>query len=375
MKMTKYPARLLTLIALPLLIIGCSDQSAETTQPAEPQIRPVKVHQLGKPQTQPTRTLAGTIEAVDRADLSFRVSGKIAEIKVEVGAQVSEGDTLAVLDQTQLELALDSAKAQRLRAQAVMTDARQNYDAQKALVKRGVISRISFEGTAANLKSASAELESARAQENRAARDLEYAVLKAPFSGKVSSRSVDPFTNISAGQSVFQMVKEGQREVIVRLPLALLRYVNQQEPVQVTPLVTDALAADVRQSFSGIIHHIGANSEAGNAVTLKILLDDQARSLRSGLPAEVRFNLNYQDSGHLTVPFTAIVPSEQADSGYLFRYDSNTETVSKVEVRLINTRDQGVEIAGDISAGDLVVAAGAEFLHEGQKVSLFQPIH
>lgn len=374
MTLSKPASRWLTLLSLPLFIIGCSDQSAETAATTEPQIRPVKVYQLGKPQTQPTRTLAGTIEAVDRADLSFRVSGKIAEIRVEAGAQVNEGEVLAVLDKTQLQLAVDAAKAQRLRAQAVMTDARQNYDAQRELVKRGVISRISFEGTAANLKSTAAELESAKAQESRAVRDLEYAVLTAPFSGKIASRNVDTFSNITPGQSIFEMVKEGQREVVVRLPLAILRYIDQQQAVQVTPLVTDALAKQERQHFSGIIHQVGANSEAGNAVTLKVLLDDDARSLRSGLPAEVRFTLNYQDSDHLTVPFTAVVPSDQADSGYLFRYDSTSQTVSKVAVRLINTRDRGIEISGAVQAGDLVVAAGAEFLHEGQRVSLFQPV-
>lgn len=375
MKRFKRQIHWLAVLSLPLFITGCQDQPVETSSLSEAQIRPVKVYQLGTPQNTPTRTLAGTIEAVDRADLSFRVSGTIARINVESGAQVSKGDALAILDKTQLQLALDSARAQRLRAQAIATEAQQNYQAQKALVQRGVISKISFEGIAANLKSSIAELESAQAQENRALRDLEYAVLKAPFSGKISSRAVDTFTNINAGQRVFEMVKEGQREVIVRLPLALLRYVDQRQTVQVTPLINDALAGDTKQQYAGRIHHIGANSEAGNAVILKILLDEKARALRSGLPAEVRFNLNYADTGHLTVPFTAIVPSEQADSGYLFRYNSDSETVTRVEIRMINTRDKLIEIAGPVKAGDLVVAAGAEFLHDGQKVGLFQPIH
>ena len=365
----------LSLISLTLLLSGCGSDEQGQMAPPEPQIRPVKVYQLGAPQSSAHRTLAGTIQAVDRADLSFRVSGKVATVEVEVGTQVSEGDLLATLDTIQLQLAVDTAKAQRLRTQAVLRDAQQNYNAQKELVGRGVISRISFENTAANLKSAAAEVDSARAQENKARRDLEYAALTAPFSGKISSREVDAFTNITTGQTVFQMVKEGQREVVVRLPLSLLRYISREDKVVVTPLVRDELSDGKSQTYNGIIHQVGANSEAGNAVTVNILLDDQARNLRSGLPAEVRFSLSYQDSDHLTVPLTAIVPSDQADSGFLFRYDSSSEQVSRVPVQIINTRDRGVEISGAVNAGDLVVSAGAQFLHDGQQVSLFKPVN
>ena len=364
-----------SLISLTLLLSGCGSDDQANSAPPEPQVRPVKVYQLGAPQSSAQRTLAGTIQAVDRADLSFRVSGKVASVGVEVGTQVSEGDVLATLDTTQLQLAVDTARAQRLRTQAVLRDAQQNYNAQKELVGRGVISRISFENTAANLKSAAAEVDSAQAQENKARRDLEYAALTAPFSGKISSRNVDAFTNITTGQTVFQMVKEGQREVVVRLPLSLLRYISQQDKVVVTPLIRDELSDAESQTYNGIIHQIGANSEAGNAVAVKILLDDRARNLRSGLPAEVRFSLSYQDSDHLTVPLTAIVPSDQADSGYLFRYDSHTEKVSRIPVQIVNTRDQGIEISGEVNAGDLVVSAGAQFLHDGQQVTLFLPVN
>lgn len=123
MKRFKRQIHWLAVLSLPLFITGCQDQPVETSSLSEAQIRPVKVYQLGTPQNTPTRTLAGTIEAVDRADLSFRVSGTIARINVESGAQVSKGDALAILDKTQLQLALDSARAQRLRAQAIATEA------------------------------------------------------------------------------------------------------------------------------------------------------------------------------------------------------------------------------------------------------------
>lgn len=374
---TSVRLRWFTALLLPLLLSSCTDdrEAPNATATDKVQIRPVKLYQLGAPKQQASRTLAGTIQAVDQADLSFRVPGKVAQVMVEVGTQVQSGDTLATLDTTQLQLAVDSANAQKLRAQAVLGDAQSNYNAQKSLVKRGVISRISFENTAANLKSAAADADAAQAQLNKALRDLEYAILKAPFSGRISSRDVDPFTNISTGQAVFQMVKQGQRKAIVRVPLSLLRYINQEDSVEVLPLVKDELVDNETSRYQGIIHQIGATSEAGTAVPVKILLADDAQSLRSGLPAEVRFNLSYQDTDHLTVPFTAIVPSDQADSGFLFRYDPDKQTISKVAIQIINTRDNGIEIKGSVAKGDLVVAAGSQFLHDGQQVSPFQPIH
>ena len=353
------------------LLSGCTEEAPEETTSVT-SIRPVKLYTVGAPKQAPTRILAGTIQASGQADLSFRVSGKVASVKVDAGDQVSAGQVIATLDTTQLQLAVDSAKAQQQRANAVLAEAQRKYTANKELVQRGVISRISFENIVATLKSATADADAARASHERALKELDYAILEAPFSGLISSRNVEPFTNITAGQSLFQIAKQGQREVIVRMPLSTLRYIDQDSPVTVTPLVNDELNPEAVASYRGIIHQVGSRSEAGNAVTMKVLLQDDAAELRDGLAAEVRFALSYQDSGHLTVPFNAIVPGDQADSGFVFKYQPEIQQVTKVEVQLIAPRDQGVEISGDLLAGDQVVAAGAQFLHEGQQVSLFK---
>ena len=369
------PVLLASLFVSVSLLQGCAEEANQTaSQATQTVIRPVKLYSVGAPKEAPNRTLAGTIQASDQADLSFRVGGKVAEVNVDAGDEVSAGDIIATLDKTQLQLAADSAKAQLQRANAVLAEAQRKYTANKELVKRGVISRISFENIVATLKSATADADAARASHERALKDLDYAVLQAPFSGLIASRNVEPFTNVTAGQSLFQIAKQGQREVVVRMPLSTLRYINQDSPVRVTPLIADQLSLGDAPAYEGVIHQIGSRSEAGNAVTMKVLLQGNVAELRDGMAAEVRFNLSYQDSGHLTVPFSAIVAGDQADTGYVFKYQQDEQNVTKVEVQLIAPRDQGVEVSGELLAGDQVVAAGAQFLHEGQQVTPFKAV-
>ena len=374
-RLFRTPAILAGLILSASLLQGCSEEDIQATdQATQTVIRPVKLYSVGAPKEAPSRTLAGTIQASDQADLSFRVSGKVNEVKVDAGDSVKTGDVIATLDTTQLQLAADSAKAQQQRANAVLAEAQRKYTANKELVKRGVISRISFENIVATLKSTTADADAAKAGYERALKDLDYAVLHAPFSGLIASRNVEPFTNVTAGQSLFQIAKQGQREVVVRMPLSTLRYINQDTPVRVTPLIADELNLGETASYAGIIHQIGSRSEAGSAVTMKVLLQGNVTELRDGMAAEVRFNLSYQDSGHLTVPFNAIVAGDQADTGFVFKYNTTSQEVSKVEIQLIAPRDQGVEITGELLAGDQVVAAGAQFLHEGQQVRPFKAV-
>ena len=79
-------------------------------------------------------TLTGEVQARFRADLSFRVSGRVVERFVDVGAHVNAGDVLARLDPTEQQADLDAATAAVAAAESQLRVAQANFDRQKALL-------------------------------------------------------------------------------------------------------------------------------------------------------------------------------------------------------------------------------------------------
>lgn len=71
-----------------------------------------------------TVSASGSLEPARQVDLSFEVSGKVAEVLVDIGDQVKVGQVLARLDTTALELNLRQAEAQLKSAQAQLAKAR-----------------------------------------------------------------------------------------------------------------------------------------------------------------------------------------------------------------------------------------------------------
>ena len=88
-------------LAVPLLLSGCGD-GKQTIGAAAPPARPVLVERVHYAPLQSARTFDATIKPRTEADLSFRIGGKVLKRSVDVGANVHAGQTLAVLDETDL---------------------------------------------------------------------------------------------------------------------------------------------------------------------------------------------------------------------------------------------------------------------------------
>ena len=97
-----------TALLVPLLLTACG---GEPEPPAEPVSRPVKTLLLQAPEGAAIRNFPGRIVAANRADLSFRVPGKVTEILVNEGDKVQQGQVLARLDPKDYQVALSDRQA------------------------------------------------------------------------------------------------------------------------------------------------------------------------------------------------------------------------------------------------------------------------
>ncbi len=159
-----------------------------------------------------TVTTTGTIEPVDAVQVGAEISGRIDEVRVDYNDQVTKGQVLAVINTDQLEArvhqseaALESAKASVRQAEATAEETKVDYQRQADMAARKLVSQKDLDAARAAAKRAEAALAVARSQvtvatANLAAdrTNLDKAVIRAPISGIVISRNVEPGQTVAA---------------------------------------------------------------------------------------------------------------------------------------------------------------------------------
>ncbi|MBI3431582.1 MAG: efflux RND transporter periplasmic adaptor subunit [Hydrogenophilales bacterium] len=141
---------------------------------------------------------ASPLWAVDKLELTTRVSGVVETVLVKPGQHVKKGTVLLRLDRTVLQARLDEAMADQLRAQADEADARREQGRAQELYDRTVSSTSELEAAQLRYARAKAALSAAQARRVIAQKNLTDAELKAPFGGVVGAVPGGPGTVVAA---------------------------------------------------------------------------------------------------------------------------------------------------------------------------------
>ena len=213
--------RLLTGAMLALAVFaltGCNEKVAEKAAPG----RPVLVATVHYEASSPERSFVGTIKPRVETDMGFRVPGKVAKRLVEVGQTVDIGQPLATLDEVDLKLQAEQAEAEFRAATGVLGQASASEQRAKDLRAKGWT-------TDAQMDSARAAADEARARLNRAERSVEltknslsYATLVADTRGVVTATLVEPGQVVASGQTAVRVARFAEKETVVAIPETLL---------------------------------------------------------------------------------------------------------------------------------------------------------
>lgn len=143
----------------------------------------------------------GRFEADQDVQIVARVSGPIARVNFEDGRSVAAGQLLFIIDQRPFQAALAEAEASVASARATLANASTQAARGAELLTYDAISREENEGLQAALRTARAALAGAEARRRSAALDLGFTEVRAPISGRISSRRVDVGDFVTAGQT------------------------------------------------------------------------------------------------------------------------------------------------------------------------------
>lgn len=167
----------------------------------------------------PQHTVSADVVAQNQARISAQASGVIKAWKVDVGAIVNKGATLAEIDDTDWTLARDLARAQLSAAQSQRALAEQQWKRAQGLSAQGFYSPEALQQSETQRQVAQAQVEAAQLQLDQAQRALDKTQVTAPFSGEITARFAQQGETVAVGTPLFQIVQLDGRELTASMSL------------------------------------------------------------------------------------------------------------------------------------------------------------
>jgi RND family efflux transporter MFP subunit len=339
-----------------LALAGCK-QEAVAPEPVRPVLSTVL-----QPAVSGSTAAIGTVQPRYETDLGFRVLGRLIARPVNVGDLVTKGQTIAAIDPTALEFAVQSAKADLSKAQAVLENATGTEERKRTLIKTDATTKQSLDDAEQIRAGAQASAARARANLAKAVEQLGYAQVKAEFDGVVTAVSAEVGQVVSPGQSVVTVARPDVREAVVDIgadfPLPLTVGLPFTISLQLLP--------DVQ--VHGQIREIAPQADQATRMQrVRIALNHPPESFRLGSTITARPSNGL--SAVLRVPASAIL--KQGDDSFVWLVDAPTSTVSLRKINLAED-DVGVRVASGLAPGARIVTAGIHSLKQGQQVHIQQ---
>lgn len=336
------------------VLAGCGDDAA-TTEAA----RPAWVVQATTQGVAPT-AYAGEVRARHEPALSFRIGGKISKRFVDVGARVDKGQPLAELDASDVALQRDAAQAQLASAEADLALATSELERYRDLVDQQLVSRSLYDARVSQHEAATARVRQARAQANVSVNQAGYAVLRAPAAGVIAQRLAEAGQVVAAGQTVFVLAEDGEREVAISVPERDARDFSVGRPLAVE------LWSRPGQRFPGSLREISPSADP-QARTFAARVSFEPGDTPVDLGQSARVYANGGEQPVVTVPLSAV--HEKDGGAALWVVDPADATVSLRPVTLGAYGEDRVPVPKGLAPGEWVVAAGVHLLLEGQRIT------
>ncbi len=157
--------------------------------------------------------ISGTLKAVNSAVVKARVAGELQGLTVREGDFVKAGQVIARIDAREYQSRVRQSREQAESARAQVDVVQRQYDNNKALVDQGFISKTSLDTSLANLNAAQATYKAAVAATEVSAKSVEDTILKAPISGQVSQRLVQPGERVGVDARIVEIIDVSRLEV------------------------------------------------------------------------------------------------------------------------------------------------------------------
>lgn len=347
-------------------------------------------------------TYKSTLEAYEQGIISSKISAKVTKVVVENGQYVNEGDTIAVLDDQDIQNSIKTATAQlevnekqvnsaEQQLNSTQTsleklkinvdDAQRNYDREKALFDAGAVSQseldasekalntskadynsgqANIEISKASIESAKASVEAQKVNIEKLQNDLNNVVIKAPISGVISEKNVNVGQIINQGAVLAKINDISYVFATIQVPQEKINDIEVGKPADVT-------LEDNNMVHNGTLDSIDLSGDSTLRVfNCKIKIENSNKELLPGEYAKVNFSNTENNNKVITIPVSSLAGSE----GDYYVFINDNGVASKVAVDIGDADENNVEITSGVKEGDEIICTNMSSLKDGCKIDV-----
>ena len=312
-----------------------------------------------------TMSLSGALRAVDQASVKARVAAEVREVLVREGESVTAGQILVRMDTSEFQARVDQAKGNLHAMRAQLDIASKNRDNNRALLDKGFISRAAFDNTASQFAAAQANVESAQGALDIVQKLLNDSVVRAPISGLIAVRNVQPGEKVSTDYKLLDIVNLKRMECEALVPTSDISKIKIGQSVL---LHIEGLA----EEYIGNVTRINPATQAGSrSIAIYIQVANPQDMLKVGMFVDAQLVL--RTKAHvIAIPLTAV--HKESSGAYVYALENNL--IVRKNITLGQEGRSGevalIEITSGLNAEDQIVKTDMGNLRPGTAVRMTQ---
>ena len=257
-------------------------------------------------------TLPGTLLPIQEALIYARTNGYVKQWKVDIGAQVKQGQLLAEIETPEIDRELKQALANQQQVKANMELAHSTAERWKAVLKENAVSPQEVDEKISALKARQADYAASQASVERLIQMKSFQRVNAPFAGTITGRNVEIGQLISAGNPdpnrwMFKVAKMDTLKLYINVPQSHARMIKMDMPVNV-------VLKEFPQPFTGkVLRTAGALDPQSKTLLTEINVPNENSELTAGMFVQAKFALNQTEPNILLPANTLMVRQDGPD--------------------------------------------------------------
>ncbi len=302
----------------------------------------------------------GTVSAWKTANIAPDASGRVGRILKKQGDKVGQGELLATLDMTSLELQQKQARAAMAVAQTAYQNAKLNAERMKKMLENKAISQMQYENTQLALDAADTQMKSAKANLDLVDYTAKNAYMKAPFAGIIAAKNMEEGDMINPmmgmGQSILTLMDLSKVKVTVDVPA------EEIEKIRIGQKCLVKISSRPGETFSGEVYSKNlAADPLSKTFKVEIKIDNPDMKIKAGVYADISIEYIHKENVYM-LPLSALLAGDKE----VMVNDNGMAHKRAVTIGLKD--DSRFEVLSGVGPGDPVLVEGNYDLKEGTAI-------
>ena len=336
-------SRALLLVLAAALALGACGGEAPAGKAAPAASPPLETLVVARESARRERVWDGVIEAVNQATLSAQTGGRVLELPFDVDDYVPAGAVVARFTDVEQQSAQRRAQAALAAAESTAREAEADYERIREIHARKLVAKAQLDQATARRDGARAALDSARAALRESAEQVDYTVIRAPYSGIVVKRHVQVGETVRPGQALISGISLGELRVEVQVPQSDVAAVREHRQAAV---ILDA-ASGARLEAKEVVVYPNADPQT-HSFRVRLELPAQETGLHPGMTVKVAFTVG--EAQRLLVPAAALLQRSEVTAVYVL--DAQGPTLR--QVRIGHRYGDRVEVLAGLDDGERI---------------------